>query len=106
MNFDERLRISKGSYQYHLDKVKGGYASSSAGKPRPYAKQNMRVALFSSPRMVGHTLVVKPKHNFSQFHIGKLYECFIIERGVGIIEGEEFQASEIKEHFILVPKRK
>lgn len=106
VNFDKELRLKKGSVQYRLDKSKAGRCGSSAGQPRPYAKQNMLKARLYSPIMIGAKLTLAPKHNYLHFHVGKYYECEIIEAGLGVIGNYEIEASEIVEHFIVKPKGK
>lgn len=106
VNFDKELRLRKGSLQYRLDKSKAGRSGSSAGKPRPYAKQNMLKARLYSPMAVGQSITVTPKHQFLEFSVGQYYQWSIIEAGYGTIGKHEFEASQIIEHFIVVPKRR
>lgn len=96
--------MKKGSVQYHLDKVKAGSSGSSAGKPRPYARQNMAKARLFSPSLVGHSLIVVPKHNYLRFRVGTAYRWNVIEEGVGGINGLEITAEEISEHFFVRKK--
>lgn len=105
-NFDKELRLKKGSVQYRLDKSKAGRSGSSAGKPRPYAKQNILKARLNSPLLVGHSLTVSPKHPYLSFRVGRYYEWNIIEGGVGKVEGCLLEADDIIEHFIVIPKRR
>lgn len=104
VNFDKELRLKKGSVQYRLDKSKAGRCGSSAGQPRPYAKANMLKARLHSPLLVGQTLTLTPKHPYLHFQVGKYYECYIIEQGVGMISNYEIEADEIIEHFIVKTK--
>ena len=104
-NFDKELRLKKGSVQYRLDKSKAGRCGSSAGKPRPYAKRNMLKARLNSPLMVGHSFTVSPRHSYLAFRVGQYYEWAIIDSGVGLINGIELEASDIIEHFIVIPKK-
>lgn len=106
INFDKELRLRKGLEQYRRDKSKAGRSGSSAGKPRPYAKQNMAYARLFSPLMVGHSMTVTPKHNYLSYRVGQYYEWYIIEEGLGTILGRELEANEIKEHFKVIPKKK
>ena len=103
-HFDEELRLKKGSVQYRLDKSKAGRSGSSAGKPRPYAKQNMNKARLFSPLLVGRYLTVVPKHKYLKFGPGVYYNWYVIEAGVGNIEGVEITAQEIADHFIVKTK--
>ena len=104
VNFDKELRFKKGAVQYRMDKAKAGRSGSSAGRPRPYARQNMAKARLYSPSMVGRNLTVTPKHPYLAFRPGIIYEWGIMEEGVGEIDGIEITADEISEHFIV--KRK
>lgn len=97
--------MTKGSAQYHLDKVKGGRCGSSAGKPRPYARQNMLIARLYSPKLIGQSVIVTPKANFMGFRTGIYYEWKVVEEGVGYIGGMLLDADEIKQNFI-VKRRK
>lgn len=101
MNFDERIRAKKTPAQYHEDKVKAGRMGSSAGRSRPYARANMRKALLYSPKKVGQTVLVSPKHEYKGLHIGRQYEWLVLEPGYGIIGVTDFSAEEIAEHFIV-----
>lgn len=105
MNFDERLRIKKGSVQYHLDKVKGGRCGSSAGHPRPYARQNMLTARLYSPKLIGQSVIVTPKADFMGFRTGVYYEWRVVDEGEGYIGGMILDADDIKKNFI-VKRRK
>lgn len=105
-NFDQELRMRQSRATYLANKSKAGMAGSSAGKPRPYAKKNMAYARLHSPQLVGQTLTVSPKHQFQTFQVGKYYEWSIIEAGVGLVDGYELTAKEIKDHFMVIPKRK
>lgn len=105
MNFDERLRMKKGSVQYHLDKVKGGRCGSSAGQPRPYARQNMLTARLYSPKLIGQSVTVTPKESFSIFRVGHYYEWKVVDEGEGYIGGILLDADDIKKNFI-VKRRK
>lgn len=97
--------MKKGSIQYHLDKVKGGRCGSSAGKPRPYARQNMLTARLYSPKLIGQSVIVTPKANFMAFRTGRYYEWKVVEAGLGYIGGILMDADEIKQNFI-VKRRK
>ena len=97
--------MTKGSAQYHLDKVKGGRCGSSAGKPRPYARQNMLIARLYSPKLIGQSVTVTPKESFSIFRVGHYYEWKVVDEGVGFIQGIELDADDIKKNFI-VKRRK
>lgn len=105
-NFDQELRLKKGSAQYRLDKSKAGRCGSSAGQPRPYARQNILKARLFSPALIGRTLTVSPKHAYLRFRPGVYYKWDIIEAGVGYIEGVEIEAQEISDHFIVKTKGK
>lgn len=105
-NFDKELRMKKGSEQYRLDKVKAGRCGSSAGKPRPYAKKNMLLARLNSPLMVGNTIYVTPKRNFAGMRVGYLYKWVVEEEGFGQIDGKPFEAREIVDNFMVIPKGK
>lgn len=104
MNFDERLRMTKTPAQYHLDKVKGGRCGSSAGRPRPYSKQNMLIARLYSPKLVGQSVTVTPKEPWLIFHPGHYYEWKVIAEGEGTMDGMSISADDIKEHFIVRKK--
>lgn len=106
MNFDERLRMSMTREQYRLAKSKGGRSGSSAGQPRPYAKQNMFKAQLFSPRRIGSTILVSPKHTYLRFRVGHLYEWHVYDSGRGTIDGVEVSAEEIWEHFIVKKGKK
>lgn len=106
MNFDERLRSRKTPFQYHEDKVKGGRTGSSAGFRRPYARSNMRKALLYSPKKVGQSISVVPKHYYKGLAATRQYEWQVLEPGYGTINGMEFSADEIAEHFIVRMKGK
>lgn len=93
--------MTKGSVQYHLDKVKGGRCGSSAGKPRPYARQNMLTARLYSPKLIGQSVTVTPKESFSVFRVGHYYEWRVVDEGVGFIQGIELDADDIKQNFIV-----
>lgn len=103
-NFDKELRMKQGSRTYFLNKSKAGRSSSTAGKPRPYAKHNIAKARLFSPILVGKSLTVTPKHKYLKFGPGVYYKWVIIEEGVGYIEGTLVEADEIAEHFIVKPK--
>lgn len=103
-NFDKELRMRLGAEQYRLNKSKAGRCGSSAGQPRPYARKNMATARLYSPLLVGHSLTVTPKKNFSTFKVGQLYEWQILEPGYGEVNGHEFLASDINELFIVRKK--
>ena len=105
MNFDQRLKASQTQQQYHDNKVKGGRCGSSAGKPRPYARQNMLIARLYSPKLIGQSVTVTPKENFSMFRVGHYYEWRVVDEGVGFIQGIELDADDIKKNFI-VKRRK
>ena len=105
-NFDAELRMRLSSEQYRANKSKAGRSSSTAGQARPYAKNNMAYARLYSPLLVGQTLTLSPKHNYLSFRVGKYYEWSIIEEGVGLVNGYELTAKEIKDHFMVIPKRK
>ena len=98
--------MRKGRAQYLSDKQKAGASSSSAGRPRPYARKNMATARLYSPQVVGQTLTVKPKQGYGSLRAGHYYGWKVIEPGLGVIEGMEISADEIREHFIVVPKSK
>lgn len=105
-NFDQNLRMKKGELQYRLDKQKAGRCGSSAGRPRPYAKANMQLARLYSPQVVGQTITVTPKKDFERFRVGNYYSWYIIEEGLGTINGWEYTAKEIKDNFIIIPRKK
>ena len=75
LSFDARLRMSQTKEKYHADKVKAGRVSTSAGVPRPYARKNVLKAQLFSPKIVGTSVVVTPKHPFKKFGPGVYYEC-------------------------------
>lgn len=100
-NFDQELRARWDEYTYKANKRKGGMAGSSKGQPRPYAKQNILKARLFSPKTVGTSLTVAPKHRFQKFVPGVYYQWEVIEPGIGIIEGAEVSAQEIVDHFIV-----
>lgn len=104
-NFDQYLRLKYGAEQYHQNKIKAGRSGSSAGVPRPYAKQNASKAHLFSPVLVGKSLTVTPKHKYLKFGPGVYYEWNIIEAGTGEIDGIELTAQEISDHFIIKAKR-
>ena len=104
INFDKELRLKQGEAQYRLNKSKAGMSGSSAGQPRPYAKQNMLKARLFSPMLVGQKLTVTPKHKYLKFGPGVYYTWSIIEEGVGEIEGITIEAQEIADHFVVKPK--
>ena len=101
---EEELRLKKGSAQYRLDKSKAGRCGSSAGQPRPYARQNVLKARLFSPVFIGKSLTVSPKHPYLRFKPGNYYKWSIVEAGVGYIEDVEVEAQEISEHFIVKTK--
>lgn len=103
-NFDQELLLRQGRETYLANKSKAGMSSSTAGRPRPYAKQNMLKARLWSPLLVGQTLTVTPKHPYLKFGPGCYYEWKVTEVGSGIIESTEISAEEISEHFIVKPK--
>lgn len=103
-NFDKELRLRKGSVQYRLDKSKAGRSGSSAGKPRPYARQNILKARLYSPILIGQSVTVTPRHPYLTYQVGRYYEWSIIDSGVGLINGYELEASDIIEHFIVIRK--
>ena len=105
-NFDKYLLMKQGREQYHLNKQKAGATSSSAGRPRPYARKNIATARLYSPQAVGQTLTVKPKQDYGRLRAGHYYGWKVVEPGLGVIEGMEISADEIREHFIVVPKNK
>lgn len=104
INFDKELRLKQGAEQYRLNKSKAGRSGSSAGKPRPYARQNIMKARLFSPMLVGKSLTVTPKHKFLKFCPGCYYEWDIIEEGLGYIGSEMLGAQEIFDHFIVKTK--
>ena len=104
VNFDKELRLKQGAEQYRLNKSKAGRSGSSAGKPRPYAKQNMLKARLFSPQLVGKSLTVTPKHKYLMFGPGCYYEWDIIDEGVGYIGSTMIEAQEIIDHFIVKTK--
>lgn len=106
VNFDNNLKMMKGREQYYRDKSKAGRSGSSAGKPRPYARANMKYARLYSPLLVGQTVFLTPKKPLAGFVLGRLYEWRVIEPGVGLIGGSEFSADEIKDLFKVIPKGK
>lgn len=106
VNFDNNLRMMKGREQYLRDKSKAGRSGSSAGKPRPYARNNMKYARLYSPLLVGQTVVITPKKPTSGFILGRLYEWRVVEPGLGYIGNIEFSADEIKNLFKVIPKGK
>lgn len=100
-SFDRDLRLKLGAEQYRLNKSKAGRCGSSAGQPRPYAKALMLRARLYSPKIVGQTLPVSPKHPYLRFQPGNTYLWEVFEEGLGRIEGVEIEAKEIIEHFIV-----
>lgn len=100
-NFDKDLRAKLGAEQYRLNKSKAGRCSSTAGQPRPYAKVNMLRARLFSPKLIGQSIPVTPKHPHLKFRPGVNYLWEVFEEGVGRIEGVEIEAKEIIEHFIV-----
>lgn len=105
-NFDQELRARWDEFTYKANKRKGGMAGSSKGQPRPYAKQHILKARLFSPKTVGATLTVTPKHRFNKFGPGVYYQWEVIEPGIGIIEGVEVSAQEICDHFVVKQKGK
>lgn len=105
-NFDQELRARWDRQTYIDNKRKGGMTGSSKGQPRPYAKANALKARLWSPRTVGRTLTVVPKHNIPGFRIGQPYEWEVVEPGLGYINGIMLKADEISSHFIVKPKGK
>lgn len=106
VNFDNNLKMMKGREQYLRDKSKAGRSGSSAGKPRPYARANMRYARLHSPLLVGQTVSLTPKKPTSGFVLGRLYEWRVVEPGLGDIGGQLLRADEIKDLFKVIPKGK
>lgn len=106
VNFDKELRLKQGRETYLANKVKGGKASSSAGKPRPYARANIAKARLFSPMLVGKSFTVSPRHPYLRFIPGRYYEWHIIEEGLGYIENIPIEAEDIDEHFIIKTKGK
>lgn len=106
VNFDNNLKMLKGREQYLKDKSKAGRSSSTAGRPRPYAKKNMSVARLYSPMIVGQTVIVTPKKPMDGFILGRLYEWWVTEAGVGYIKGQLFTAADIGKLFKVIPKGK
>lgn len=104
--FDEELRMKKGREAYRLDKIKGGRAGSSAGQPRPYAKQTIQIARLHSPQLIGHSLLVTPKHQYRTLRVGQVYEWQVYDEGLGEIEGYDVDARELREHFVIKVKGK
>lgn len=100
-DFDKNLRIKLGAEQYRLNKSKAGRCGSSAGQSRPYAKALMLRARLYSPKLIGQTIPVTPKHPYLKFGPGVNYLWEVFEEGVGRIEGVEVEAKEIIEHFIV-----
>lgn len=100
-DFDKNLRIKLGAEQYRLNKSKAGRCSSTAGQPRPYAKANMLRARLYSPKIIGQTLPVSPKHPYLHFQPGNTYLWEVFEEGLGRIGGTEVEAKEIIDHFIV-----
>lgn len=94
----------KGKEQYLRDKSKAGRMGSSAGRPRPYAKVNMKTARLYSPALIGQTLVVTPLDNTLGCTVGKLYEWKVEEAGYGTINGHPIAADDIRYHFKVIPK--
>lgn len=103
-SFDKNLRIKLGAEQYRLNKSKAGRCGSSAGQPRPYAKALMLRARLYSPKIVGQTLSVSPKHPYLRFQPGNTYLWEVLEEGLGRIEGVEIESQEIIEHFFVRKK--
>lgn len=103
-NLDQELLMKQGRETYLANKRKAGASGSSAGKPRPYAKQNALKARLWSPLFVGTSLTVTPKHPFKKFGPGCYYEWQITEPASGIIEDIDVSAQEIYDHFIVKPK--
>lgn len=104
INFDKDLRAKLGAEQYRLNKSKAGRCSSTAGRPRPYAKANMLRARLYSPQLVGQDVPVSPRHPYLKFGPGVHYLWHVYDEGVGTIEGVEVEAQEIIEHFFVRKK--
>lgn len=111
MSFDKNLQMKMSKEAYHAAKVRAGNLGSSAGQPRPYAKQNMQKARLHSPQLIGQSLTITPKHQHYPFHVGVYYEWQVVEEG----EGEVYRdgrflthatASEVWEHFKVIKKGK
>lgn len=100
-SFDRDLRVKLGAEQYRLNKSKAGRCSSTAGQPRPYARANMLRARLFSPKIIGQTIPVSPKHPYLRFQPGDTYLWEVFEEGVGKIGGVEIEAKEIIDHFIV-----
>lgn len=105
-NFDKMLQMRKSRSEYLADKSKAGRSSSTAGRPRPYARHNMLAALLYSPRAIGRTYTVTPKHRYEHFAMGKLYAWKITDAGVGTIMDAsrslgEMTADELRKHFVI-----
>lgn len=105
-DFDKQLLARQGREKYIQNKVKAGRSSTSAGKPRPYARKTIAIARLYSPRAIGRVFAVKPKSNWRQFQMGKYYEWKMTEPGYGIIGGAKLPADELRKHFIIIPKRR
>ena len=105
-DFDRRLRLLKGKEQYLRDKSKAGRMGSSAGRPRPYARQLMKNARLYSPTTVGQTLIVTPLDDAYGYVKGHLYEWKVEEEGLGRIGNQYLSADEIRHHFKVIPKKK
>lgn len=103
-NLDQELLMKQGRETYLANKRKAGASGSSAGKPRPYAKQNALKARLWSPLFIGTSLTVTPKHPYKKFGVGCYYEWEKTEADSGIIESTEVSAQEIYDHFIIKPK--
>lgn len=100
-SFDRDLRVKLGAEQYRLNKSKAGRCSSTAGQPRPYARANMLRARLFSPKIIGQTIPVSPKHPYLHFQPGNTYLWEVFEEGLGRIGGVEIEAKEIIDHFIV-----
>lgn len=105
-DFDKRLMLLKGKEQYLRDKSKAGRMGSSAGRPRPYARQLMKSARLYSPLLVGQTLTVTPLDDTLGYAKGRLYEWKVEEAGYGTIAGRPLSADDIRSHFKVIPKAK
>lgn len=103
-DFDTDLRIKLGAERYRFNKSKAGRCSSTAGQPRPYAKANMLRARLYSPKLIGQSIPVTPKHPYLKFGPGVNYLWEVFDDGVGRIEGVEVEAKEIINHFIVRKK--
>lgn len=100
-NFDRELLLKLGAERYYANKAKAGASSSTAGVPRPYAKQNVLKARLFSPQTVGQSITVTPKHAYRGYSLGHYYSWEVSAPGEGEIDGTPITAEEISKHFIV-----